>query len=176
MHDSDLEPVWQLPRIDHTLLWAMRVWVLGQRTNQQVTPQIDAVFRHVGVRNAAPVLASFLHVLSHGLRRTVEINCTCRTSYGPDERLLLDTFGLLSLDRHEDAEALLRSIADERAALVALDCALRLVLLFQEAGHLRPVYDRFVGQTQPERSPDSWTPDSWAQDSWATCTAPRVVH
>lgn len=151
MHDSDLEPVWQLPRIDHTLLWAMRVWVMGHRSKQQVMPQIDAVFRHVGVTHAAPALAAFLHALSCGLTRTVEINCTCRTSYGPDERLLLDVFGLVSLDRHEDAEALLRSIAEERAALLALDCALRLVLMFQEAGHMRSVSGFVASHAAPGR-------------------------
>ena len=170
MHDTDLEPVWQLPRIDHTVLWAMRVWVLGRRTNYQVTRQIDTVFRHVGVSDAAPLLAGFLQALGSGLRRTVEINCTCRTTYGPDERLLLDAFSLLSLDRHEDAEALLRSIAYESAALPALDCALRLVLLFQRAGHLRPTSARFV------HIPSGSGAGSWTGEAWATCTVSRAIH
>lgn len=126
-----------LPRIEQSLLWAIRTWVIGRRLGEDMSSKIGSVFRHIGSADTAAALEGFLWVLSQGLTRTLSINCTCETSITQDEARLLDVFSLLVEDHVEDAEALLRDVAFERAALLAADCALRVALQLQEAGYYR---------------------------------------
>ncbi|NPD69236.1 hypothetical protein HN018_02430 [Lichenicola cladoniae] len=128
----------ELPRIEQSLLWAIRTWVIGRRLGEDMSFKIGSVFRHIGAADTAPALEGFLWVLSQGLTRTLWINCTCETQVTRDEACLLNIFSLLVTDHVEDAEALLRDIACERAALLAADCALRVAFQLQEAGYYRP--------------------------------------
>lgn len=126
-----------LPRIEQSLLWAIRTWVIGRRLGVDMSFKIGSVFRHIGAADTAAALEGFLWVLSQGLTRTLWVNCTCETKVSGDEARLLDVFSLLVADHVEDAEALLRDVASERATLLAADCALRVALQLQEAGYYR---------------------------------------
>ncbi len=124
-----------LPRMDQSLLWAIRTWVLGRRLGEDMGAKIESVFRHIGVADASHPLEGFLWVLSQGLTRSLQVNCTCQTAVSPDETQLLALFDLLGEDKADEAEAVLRDMANERATLLALDCALRVVLQFRAGGY-----------------------------------------
>jgi hypothetical protein len=132
---QDRDDVVALPRIEQTLLWAIRTWVLGRQTGEDMSFKLESVFRHVGATDAAVALQGLLWVLSQGLTRTLQVNCTCQMTVSADEDHLLQLFCLLGDDRVEDAESLLRGFAAERVALLAADCALRVVLELAASGY-----------------------------------------
>ncbi|MCQ8277293.1 hypothetical protein NFI95_02365 [Acetobacteraceae bacterium KSS8] len=135
-----------LPRMDQSLLWAIRTWVLGRRLGEDMGAKIEAVFRHIGVADASHPLEGFLWVLSQGLTRSLQVNCTCQTAVSPDETRLLAVFEWLAEDKPDEAETMLSDMANERAALLALDCALRVVLQFRAGGHGSAPVERATGK------------------------------
>jgi len=131
---DDADATRRLAPVDGALLHAIRCWVIGSRTGQDATGAIADTLRPVGLESAMPVLNALLWTISCGITRPVEINCTCQTSMTEDEQLLLDMFALQQEGRPEDAESLLQAICNERAASLAGECMLRIVLQLGASG------------------------------------------
>ena len=121
---ADDRPIFaELPETEHTLLWSMRVWVIGQCRRQPVTARIAAALGKHGLEQAQPQLEAFMGALSRGASRPIELLCLCRTDVSDDERLLLDAFALLQQDEADDAQALLCTFLTDHAAVYAVRSA-----------------------------------------------------
>lgn len=125
-----------LPNLDHALLWTMRAWVLGQCRKKDTGEQIRQVFQTLGAPEGDRQLDRFMRALSHGARRSVEINCVCNPNVSEDEARLLDVFRLQQQERHDEAFETLSGLTVEFAAITGCDSANRIVLALAECGHL----------------------------------------
>ena len=105
-----------LPQAEHTLLWAMRVWVVGHCRQQDVSDRIGNALRSHGAEGAFRYLEGFMWALSRGVRRP------------------LDAFSLLQRDEADEAEALLGRLITDHAASVAIRSAESMAQEFVGAG------------------------------------------
>lgn len=146
-----------LPEAERTLLWSMRVWVIGHCRQQEVSTRIAAALGELGVERSLADLESFMVALSRGASRPIALLCLCRTEVSADERLLLDAFALLQQDEADDAQILLCSFLTERAATIAIRSAEALAQEFFDAGA-------------------SLQPDPTVGGRPAVASMPRVLH
>ena len=127
-----------LPSAERTLLWVMRVWVIGHIRQQDVAGRIGAALTDVGAECAQPCLDGFMWALSRGARRPLHILCLCRTEVSDDERVLLNAFALLQQDEAVEALTGLCSLLSDAAASVALRSAEGVADAFVLAGIALP--------------------------------------
>ena len=125
-----------LPNLDHALLWTMRAWVLGQCRKRETGDQIRQVFQTLGAPEGDRQLDRFMRALSHGARRSLEVNCVCHPHVSEDEARLLEVFRLQQQERHDEAFETLSAIAVEFAAITGCDSANRIVLALAECGQI----------------------------------------
>jgi hypothetical protein len=125
-----------LPNLDRALLWAMRAWVLGQCRKRETGDQIRQVFQTLGAPDGDRQLGRFMRALSHGARRSLEVNCVCNPHFSEDEDRLLDVFRLQQQDRHDEAFETLSGLTVEFAAITGCDSANRIVLALAECGQI----------------------------------------
>jgi hypothetical protein len=123
-----------LPSLDHALLWTMRAWVLGQCRKRDTGEQIRQVFQTLGAPEGDRQLDRFMRALSHGARRSLEVNCVCNPHVSADEARLLDVFRLQQQERHDEAFETLLALAGEFAAITGCDSANRIALALAECG------------------------------------------
>lgn len=123
-----------LPGLDHALLWTMRAWVLGECRKRDITDQIQQVFHSLGVPEGSRQLDRFMRALSHGARRSLEVNCVCNPRVSADEACLLAVFRLQQQERHEEAFEMLSTLTAEFAAITGCDSANRIALALAECG------------------------------------------
>lgn len=123
-----------LPAADSTLLWAMRVWVVGHCRQQDLSARIGAGLAELGAEAALGFLEGFMWALSRGTSRPIEILCLCRSEVSADERLLLDAVAALQRDEPCEAHGLLRHLLSDPAATVAGRSAEAIAQVFDEAG------------------------------------------
>ncbi len=135
-----------LPVEQGVLLWCIRVWVAGQHHDLPSRPRITAMLDRLGTPGAAPFFDGFMFALSHGATRRIAIQCTCHPSIAPDERTLLDAFGLAQEARPFEALLLLRGLATPEAARAALRSAEGVGDAMAGAGRVLPAPDSAVAR------------------------------
>ena len=137
-----------LPDAEHTLLWAIRVWVIGHCRQQDLSARISAALQDRGAEGALGYLEGFMWALSRGALRPLELLCLCRTDVSADERLLLDAFSLLQQDEADAAQSLLCTLLTDPAAAIAIRSAEGLAHEFLGAGLVLPWEPKLFGQLQ----------------------------
>ena len=135
---DDCESFNELPSAEATLLWVMRVWVIGHLRQQDVSARIGAALREIGADQAQPYLDGLMVALSRGARRPLEILCLCRTEVTADERLLLDSVALIQQDEAVEALDSLCTLLTDPAAAAALRSAEGIADDFIRAGIVLP--------------------------------------
>lgn len=125
-----------LPGLDHALLWTMRAWVLGQCRKRETEDQIRQVFQTLGTPDGDRQLDRFMRALSHGARRSLEVNCVCNPLFSEDEARLIGIFRLQQQERHEEAFEALSALTAEFAAIAGCDSANRIALALAECGQV----------------------------------------
>ena len=88
-------------------LWAIRLWVLGKRRDQQVGRKLREGFAQVGAPSAAVWLETMMRTLTSNLCRNVIVHCVCDRRTSADEHMLLE---LLALGQVGDEETALRRL------------------------------------------------------------------
>lgn len=127
-----------LPEAERTLLWTMRVWVVGHCRQQDLSARIAGALRDRGAEGALGYLEGFMWALSRGASRPIEVLCLCRAEVSADERLLLDAFSLLQRDEADEAQSLLCTLVTEPSAVVAIRSAEGMAQEFLAAGLALP--------------------------------------
>ncbi len=127
-----------LPPLENGLLWAMRAWTIGSEGEVDAASRIRLLFSLLNAPEAAGYLDDFMWVLSHSVKRGLQINCTCNPSVSTDESRLLDVFGLLQEGYPDAALTLLEGMISGPAAGVGCDIVGRLVQALLNAGHRLP--------------------------------------
>lgn len=135
-----------LPVEQGVLLWCIRVWVAGLHQDVAARPRIADMLGRLGAQEAAPYFDGFMFALSHGATRRINIQCICQSSVAPDERVLLDAFGLAQESRPFEALLLLRGLATPEAARSALRSAEGLGGAMAGAGRMLPAPDSAVAR------------------------------
>ena len=135
-----------LPLEQGVLLWCIRVWVAGLHQDVATRQRIADMLGRFGTAEAAPYFDGFMFALSHGATRRIGIQCICQSSITPDERLLLDAFGLAQEARPFEALLLLRGLATPEAARSALRSAEGLGEAMAGAGRVLPAPDSAVAR------------------------------
>ena len=135
-----------LPVEQGVLLWCIRVWVAGLHQDVGARQRIAEMLGRLGAKEAAPYFDGFMFALSHGATRRINIQCVCQGSVAPDERLLLDAFGLAQEARPFEALLLLRGMATPEAARSALRSAEGMGEAMSGAGRLLPAPDSAVAR------------------------------
>lgn len=154
---NDRESFAELPTAESTLLWAMRVWVVGHCRQQDLSARIGAGLTEFGAGEALGFLEGFMWALSRGATRPIEILCLCRPEVSADERLLLDAVAMLQRDDPCDAHGLLCHFLSDPAATVAIRSAESVARVLEEAGLVLP-----------------WSPATFGRRH--ASTQQRVVH
>lgn len=124
-----------LPIEQGILLCCIRTWVAGLHHDIDAIARIDAMLTHIDAPHAAPYLDGFMFAISQGATRRIAIQCPCTRTLAPDERLLLDTFGLAQQARSFEALLLLRGLVAPQAARAALQSAEAIGDHLAGAGH-----------------------------------------
>ena len=88
-------------------LWAIRMWVLGKRRDQQVGRKLREGFAQVGAPSAAVWLETMMRTLTSNLCRNVIVHCVCDRRTSADEHMLLE---LLARGQVGDEETVLRCL------------------------------------------------------------------
>ena len=136
--DDDCESFDELPSAEATLLWVVRVWVVGHLRQEDVSARIGTALTKIGAERAQSYLNGFMWALSRGARRPLAILCLCRADVSADERVLLDTFAMLQQDEAAEAMAGLCGLLSDQAAAVALRSAEGVADDFVRAGIALP--------------------------------------
>lgn len=113
----------ELPHAEATLLWTMRVWVIGHIRQQDTSDRIADAFRAIGAPGAQDGLESFMWALSRGARRPLDVLCLCRKEVSADERLFLYAVAMIQQDEAAEALARLETLLSDAAAGIALRAA-----------------------------------------------------
>ncbi|MCQ8239983.1 hypothetical protein [Rhizosaccharibacter radicis] len=119
---------------DRLVLQALRGLFIARRL-REVPPAVVAACRTLD-DETLHALEDMLRALENGHIRPPELRCLCQEHPSPDEELLLDVLALQAEGRPDDAYAVLRFFTNERAAALAGDAALRVVLQLEAAGIL----------------------------------------
>ena len=114
----------ELPLVEQTLLWSMRVWVVCQHMPAaDVLQKIAAAFADLGTPACANFLDGFMWALRHGAQRTIGIDCPCRPNLEQDERILLRVFALVQRGDNRTAAALLHGMVAQVGIRAAVHSA-----------------------------------------------------
>lgn len=106
-----------------TLLWCMRIWVVGQRQRIGMDWRIHDTLARLEASDATPCLESFMVALSHEATRRTAVKHIDYPLVSKDERLLLDVFGLAQEARSFEALVRLRGLLNPEGARAALRSA-----------------------------------------------------
>ena len=80
-----------LPFNEQYVLWGLRLWHLGHRTDSHVMAELHAGFLGGGAPNAAQSLARMMMILANSCHRQPEVNCVCVDTVSDDENLILNS-------------------------------------------------------------------------------------
>ena len=109
--------------VEQAMLWSMRVWVMGLHYDIAAPSRIHELMKRLGADEAAPHLERFMAALGHGATRGIAIHCACHDRVEADERILLDVLCLAQQSQQFKALLLLRGMATDEAARIALHSA-----------------------------------------------------
>jgi hypothetical protein len=127
-----------LPTEQGVLLWCMRMWVIGMKRGVAAEARIDEMLDAIGAGSASGCLKRFMHALSHGCTRMIEVRCVCCKRISLDERALLDVVSLTQAMRPFEARLVLRGFTTQAGAGAALCGAEGIALALREAGCFLP--------------------------------------
>lgn len=125
-----------LPRLERAVLWAVRVWVAGQRLGLDLSARIQGGFDELGAFEAGACLDALLQAMSGGARRPLEVRCLCQPRVSADEATLLDALTLAQAGLREAALARLGELLLPEAVLPGCEHAVRLADELAVAGQL----------------------------------------
>ena len=107
-----------LPFAEQFALWAMRLWVAGQR-GQSVEHALDGAFRRLHQPQARRSLELFMLSLAHGAIRPIRLWPPCAGPVSDDEARLLDLLRYSQAGEKFAPALLCRSFLRPRASAVA---------------------------------------------------------
>ncbi len=127
-----------LSPLEGALLWSMRAWALELSRGISTAGEIAALYGGLGIPEGAAILDAMMLALNSGATRMLDVNCVCHPDLSADELDLVDLLALQQEGRHEDAVAMLCSMATPQDAVVIAHRAGALVELIHQAGFRLP--------------------------------------
>lgn len=126
-----------LPFAEQFALWAMRLWVEGQRggrRGQPVEHMLEGAFHRLRQPQAGRRLELFMLSLAHGAIRPIRLWPACSRPISDDERRLLDLLALAQQGERFSPALLCRGFLRPRAGAVSAALAHDLAACLAEAG------------------------------------------
>ncbi len=136
------------------LLWAIRLWVIGQRSGTPVTAVIEQEYAKSGIRNPCALLDEFLGTLGRWSKQKLITRAPCCRQMTPDEQRILRILALAQQGQFSALARLVPEHFDRAGVSEIIALAYRLTAVWWAAGHDLAVEVEAPTPTAPQRPAD----------------------